>query len=77
VQAGGTADLDLSWDHDFHLDKIKSDNAKLFSVSVDGFNVLNRTNFLSYIGSVRSQLFQQPTAALPGRQLQFTFGYKF
>jgi hypothetical protein len=44
---------------------------------VDGFNVLNRTNFLSYIGSVQSQLFRQPTAALPGRQLQFTFGYKF
>ena len=77
LQAGGTADIDLSWDHDFHLDKVKGDKAKLLSVSVDGFNVLNRTNFLSYIGSVQSQFFRQPTAALPGRQLQFTFGYKF
>jgi outer membrane receptor protein involved in Fe transport len=48
------------------------------------FNVLNHTNFSGYIGSLNSidpitnvSRFMQPTGASPGRQFQFTLGYRF
>jgi hypothetical protein len=77
LAAGGTADLDLLWDHDFRLTKATGDNAKILSAGISAFNVLNRTNFTSYIGTLSSSLFGQPTAALAGRQLQFSLGYRF
>lgn len=77
LQGGGTADLDLLWEHDFKLTKAKGDHAKLLNIGVSGFNVLNHANYTNYIGSIRSPLFGQPTAALPGRQLQFGIRYQF
>lgn len=77
LQAGGTADLDLQWNHDFRLGKAKGDNARIVSCGASAFNVLNHTNFTNYIGSLSSSLFARPTTALPGRQLQFAVGYRF
>jgi outer membrane receptor protein involved in Fe transport len=76
-QAGGTADLDLQWNHDFRIGKAKGDKAKIVSCSFSAFNALNRTNFTNYIGARSSSLFAHPTTALPGRQLQFAVGYRF
>lgn len=75
LQAGGTAGLDLVWNHDFHLTKAKDE--RVFSAGLSGFNVLNHTNYTSYIGSLSSTLFGRPTAALPGRQIQLSLGYRF
>jgi hypothetical protein len=77
LQAGGTADLDVLWDHDFRIGAAKGDNAKTVTCGVSAFNVLNRTNYTNYIGAQSSLLFAQPTTALPGRQLQFAVGYRF
>ena len=77
LQAGGVASLDLVYDHDFRLTRETGDKAKFVSAGVSAFNVLNRTNFTSYIGSLSSPLFEHPTAALAGRQLQFSVGYRF
>ena len=77
LQGGGTADLDLLWDHDFKLTNAKGDHAMILNIGVSGFNVLNHANFTNYIGSIRSPLFGQPTAALAGRQLQFGIRYQF
>lgn len=77
LQAGGVASLDLLWDHDFRLTKETEDKAKILTAGVSGFDVLNRTNYTNYIGTVSSSLFTQPTAALPGRQLQFSLGFHF
>ncbi|MBB5343848.1 TonB-dependent receptor [Tunturibacter empetritectus] len=77
LQAGGVASLDLLYDHDFRLTKEKGDKAKFLSAGISAFNVLNRTNYTSYIGSLSSSLFEHPTAALAGRQLQFSLGYRF
>jgi hypothetical protein len=46
-------------------------------MAVDAFNVTNRTNYMSYVGNVQSSFFEQPTAALPARRLQFTARIKF
>ncbi|WP_419805378.1 TonB-dependent receptor domain-containing protein [Terriglobus sp.] len=77
LQGGGTASVDLLWDHDFHLNHAKAENAKLLNIGVSAFNVLNHANFTNYIGSVRSPLFGSATRALPGRQMQFGIRYQF
>jgi hypothetical protein len=77
LQAGGDASLDLLWNHDFILTKATGDNVKILTAGVSGFNVLNHTNYTNYIGTVSSSLFTQPTAALAGRQLQFSLGYRY
>jgi hypothetical protein len=77
LPAGGVASLDLLYSHDFHLTNVKGDKAKIMSAGVSAFNVLNRTNFTNYIGALTSSRFGQPSAALAGRQLQFSLGYRF
>jgi hypothetical protein len=77
LPAGGVASLDLLYTHDFRLTKANGDKAKIMSAGVSAFNVLNRTNFTSYIGALTSTRFGQPSAALSGRQLQFSLGYRF
>lgn len=44
-------------------------------VMLEAFNALNRTNFSSYQGNIRSAVFNQPIAAFDPRQMQF--GAKF
>jgi hypothetical protein len=77
LQTGGVASLDLLYSHDFLLTKDKGDNAKILSAGASAFNILNRTNYTSYVGTLSSSRFGEPTAALAGRQLQFSVGYRF
>jgi len=77
LQGGGVADLDLLYDHDFFLTKSHDDNARAVSVGLSAFNVLNRTNYTNYIGTLTSSRFGQPTSANAGRQLQLSLGYRF
>jgi hypothetical protein len=77
LESGGVASLDLLYSHDFFLTRDKGDKARILSAGVSAFNVLNRTNFTSYIGTLSSSRFGEPTAALAGRQLQFSVGYRF
>jgi outer membrane receptor protein involved in Fe transport len=77
LQSGGTADLNLTWEHEIRLTKAKGDNAKVLTPGVSAFNVLNNTNYTNYIGTLSSSVFGKPTAAQPGRQVQFTLGFRF
>ena len=72
LQACGTSRRSISSTaHDFYLTKEKGDHAKILSAGVSAFNVLNHTNVSSFIGTLSSSRFGQPTAALAGRQFQF------
>jgi len=77
LQGGGLATLDLLYDREFTLTKDKGDNARVFSAGISAFNVLNHTNYASYIGNLTSPLFRQPTGANPGRQIQMAVGFRF
>jgi Carboxypeptidase regulatory-like domain len=84
LQGATTAELDLSYAHDFYLTKARDEKARVFSAEFSAFNVLNHTNYTDYIGTVTAadpvtlkSRFMQPTSALPGRQLQFAIGYRF
>jgi hypothetical protein len=77
LQGGGTAELDLTYAHDFYLTKNRDDNARVISAGISAFNVFNHSNFTNYIGTITSSQFGLPTSASPGRQLQFSIGYRF
>jgi hypothetical protein len=77
LQGGGTASLDLLWDHDFHLTYAAGDLAKILNVNISAFNVPNHPNFTNYTGNILSPFYGQPTAALAGRQMQLGLRYQF
>jgi hypothetical protein len=77
LQSGGTAELDLNYAHDFYLTKARDENARVLSAGLSAFNVFNHSNYAGYIGTLTSSQFGQPTTAAPGRQLQFSVGYRF
>jgi len=72
----GTINLDLNLSHDFPLSKKKKE-AKVLSLSLNSFNVLNHPNYLTYVGTISSPLFGQPVAAQPPRRMQLDVQFKF
>lgn len=72
----GLIDLDLNVSHDFPLTKAKKE-ARVFTVSLNAFNVLNHPNYVTYIGTQSSPLFGRPVAAQPPRRLQLDLQFKF
>jgi hypothetical protein len=77
LQTRGNAELDLRWSRELALQHRKTDKGPAFSMAVDAFNITNRTNYMAYVGNVQSSFYEQPTAALPARRLQFTARIKF
>ena len=77
LETAGTAQLNVQWNHDFRVGKSQGDKARYISAGLASFNVLNRTNYESYVGTLTSPLFRQPTAAANGREMQLTVGYRF
>jgi hypothetical protein len=77
LESGGNVQFDLRWSHNLYSRGGAADKPLSFSLAVDAFNITNRSNFTSYVGNVQSSFFEQPTAALPARRLQFTGRIKF
>jgi hypothetical protein len=72
----GLIGLDVNLSHDFPLTKATKE-AKVLSLSLNSFNVLNHTNDVSYVGVITSPLFGQPVAAQPPRRTQLDVEFKF
>jgi len=72
----GLINLDLSLSYDFALSKKKKE-ARILSVSLNSFNVLNHPNYVTYIGTISSPLFGLPAAAQPPRRMQLDVQFKF
>jgi hypothetical protein len=77
LQGGGVTSFDVLYNHDFPLGKLQGDRAKVLSAGISAFNVFNQSNYTSYIGALSSSRFGRPTAALAGRQIQLSVGYRF
>lgn len=77
LQGGGVTSFDVLYNHDFHLVKHKPEDTRVLNVGLSAFNIFNHTNYTTYIGTLSSSRFEQPTTALPGRQMQFSVGYVF
>ena len=73
--AGDAATLDMHASRDLKLGAPKSGHE--LTLGVDGFNLLNRVNYASYVGIIGSQLYGTPVSARSARQFQFSVRYKF
>jgi outer membrane receptor protein involved in Fe transport len=76
LQGPGYADLDLRWSHDFFMLKNKKEKGPAITVGLDAFNVLNRVNFVSFVGNLSSPFFGLPVAAQPPRKLQLSAKFR-
>ncbi len=71
-------DLDLRWFRDFVLSHPHgADDPMKVTLGIDAFNVLNRTNYTAYLGTITSPLFGQAVAAQPPRRLQLSLRAAF
>lgn len=77
LQGPGYADFDLRWSRDFFLASAKRDKGPMVTLGVDAFNILNRVNYVSFIGDFSSPFFGKPVAAQPSRRLQVSFRFRF
>jgi hypothetical protein len=69
------ADFDLRASRDVKLGKGK--DAREVTVVLDAFNLLNRVNCTTYVGTLGSPLFGRPVAARDPRQLRLSLRMTF
>ncbi len=72
----GYASLDVRASRDVKLGGPKT-SPRTIALALDAFNVLNRTNYVTFVGTFGSPLFQRPVAASAPRQVQLSARLKF
>jgi hypothetical protein len=77
LQGPDAAILDVRWSKEFRLKETKKEEGPAITIGVDAFNVLNRTNYVGFVGNLSSPFFGLPVAARPARRIQLTFGFTF
>ena len=75
LEAAGFGSLDLRASRDVKLGIGK--DARTLTFGLDAFNVLNRVNYGTFVGTLSSPLFGQPVSARSARQVQFSARMKF
>ena len=73
----GNITLDVRAARSFPLDSSKKDKSPAVTLSLESFNLLNRTNYASYVGNLSSPFFGRPVAAFPARRLQAGLRFRF
>jgi hypothetical protein len=55
----------------------RNTEARVITVNLNSFNVLNHPNYVSFIGTQSSPFFGKPVAAQPPRRMQLDVQFKF
>jgi hypothetical protein len=76
LEGDGYAQLDVRASRDVKLGA-GGQSARAMTLALDAFNVLNRVNYVTYVGTFGSPLFGTPVTARAPRQLQFSARVKF
>jgi hypothetical protein len=76
-QGPGYVVLDLRWFREFRFRPASKDKGPSLTFSLDAFNVLNHTNYVTYVGSLSSPLFGKAVLAQPARKLQLGARFQF
>ncbi len=76
LEGDGYVQLDLRASRDVKVGP-GGQNARTMTLALDAFNVLNRVNYVTYVGTLGSPLFGTPVSARSARQLQFSARVKF
>ncbi|MFN3322562.1 MAG: TonB-dependent receptor domain-containing protein [Bryobacteraceae bacterium] len=71
----GLLGIDMRWFREFRFNK--SPEGPMIVVSADAFNLLNRVNFLNFVGAMSSPFFGGPVGALPPRRMQLGARFQF
>lgn len=72
AEGPGGATLDARWGHDFVLDRKRGDKGPVLTTALEAFNVLNRVNYISFVGTLSSPFFGQPVSSAPARKVQIS-----
>jgi len=75
LEGPGNAVLDLRLSRDFHTSK--KEKGPVLTLNVDSFNLLNRVNYVTYVGNLSSPFFGQPVSAYPARRMQAGLRFRF
>jgi carboxypeptidase family protein/TonB-dependent receptor-like protein len=75
LEGPGNAVLDLRIARDFHTSR--KEKGPVLTFSVDSFNLLNRVNYVTYVGNLSSPFFGQPVSAYPARRMQAGLRFRF
>ena len=75
LETAGFAQLDLRAAHAFKW--ADRSRARSLTFGLEAFNVTNRVNYATYVGTVSSPLFGEPVSARPPRQLQLSIRAAF
>ena len=76
LETSGYAALDLRASRDVAFGGAGR-KRRMMTFALDAFNVLNRVNYVTFVGTQGSPLFGQPVSARAPRQLQFSARIKF
>jgi hypothetical protein len=76
LETSSYSSLDLRASRDVKLGGTRQ-AARTITLVMDAFNVFNRVNYGTFVGTFGSPLFGQPVSALAPRQLQFSARLKF
>ena len=76
LEGDGYASLDLRASRDLKFGS-SAQKSHAVTLALDAFNLLNRVNYGSYVGTLGSPLFGAPVTARAARQLQFSARVKF
>ncbi len=77
LEGPGNATLDLRMARDFLLDATKREKGPVITLSLEGFNLLNRVNYVTYVGNLSSPFFGKAVSAYPARRMQAGFRFRF
>ncbi|MBI3695930.1 MAG: TonB-dependent receptor [Acidobacteria bacterium] len=77
LQGPDNATLDLRVARDFLLGSSKKEKGPAITLSIESFNLLNRANYVTYVGNLSSPFFGKPVAAFPARRMQAGFRFRF
>jgi outer membrane receptor protein involved in Fe transport len=76
LEAAGFASLDVRVSRELTLAKGKPEERAL-TLGLDAFNLTNRVNYATFVGTIGSPLFLQPISARSPRQFQLSVRFKF
>jgi len=77
LEGPGYASVDVRWSREFVVAGRKGQDASAVTVGVDAFNILNRVNYVAFIGNLQSPFFGSAVAAQPPRRIQLSAGFHF
>jgi hypothetical protein len=76
LEGAGFASLDVRISRDVTFAK-GTPHSRTLTFGADAFNLTNRVNYGTFVGTIGSPLFGQPVSARAPRQLQFSARFKF